>query len=87
MDIWATVYREKRTRKGKGFSRAELRDAGLSLGKALKLGIPIDIRRRSKHEENIQTLKKHLRPRRKSPRKRKTSERKKRSSKGDARST
>jgi ribosomal protein L13E len=48
-------------RKGKGLSRAELREAGLDYRQALKLGIPIDLRRKTKREENITTLKQHLR--------------------------
>jgi len=44
-------------RCGKGFSREELKKAGLEVKKALKLKIPIDLRRRTLHEENVQTLK------------------------------
>jgi ribosomal protein L13E len=49
------------TRGGRGFSRAELREMGVDTKHALKLGIPIDLRRKTKHEENVKTLKKHLR--------------------------
>jgi len=48
------------TRKGKGFSRGELREAGVDLKRALKLSIPTDLRRKTKHEENVKTLKHHL---------------------------
>ena len=47
-------------RSGKGFSREELKTSGLSLKKALKLGIPIDSRRKSSHEENVQLIKTFL---------------------------
>jgi large subunit ribosomal protein L13e len=43
-------------RKGKGFSREELRKAGLSLREALKSGVPIDIRRRTIHKENVKAV-------------------------------
>ena len=48
------------TRKGKGFSRGELREAGLDSKQALKLGILIDLRRKTKREENVKILKHHL---------------------------
>jgi len=44
-------------RCGKGFSREELKKAGLSLKEALKLGIPVDSRRRTAHEENVEVAK------------------------------
>ena len=50
-----------RTRGGRGFSRGELREAEVNHKQALKLGIPIDPRRKTKHEENVKALKHHLR--------------------------
>ncbi|MEM2281820.1 MAG: ribosomal protein L13e [Candidatus Bathyarchaeia archaeon] len=47
-------------RLGKGFSLDELKKVGLNLKQALKLGIPIDTRRRTVHEENVEKLKKFL---------------------------
>jgi len=44
-------------RYGKGFSREELRRVGLSLKEALKFGIPVDARRRTAHEENVEVVK------------------------------
>ena len=49
-----------RKRKGKGFSKEELEEVGLTLKEALKLGIPIDKRRRTKHEENVRMLREYL---------------------------
>jgi large subunit ribosomal protein L13e len=46
-------------RLGKGFSPDEVREAGLDAGSARKLGIPIDWKRKSSHEENIESLKAH----------------------------
>ncbi|MEM0357370.1 MAG: ribosomal protein L13e [Candidatus Bathyarchaeia archaeon] len=47
-------------RLGKGFSLNELKKAGLNSKKALKLGISIDVRRRTMHEENVEKLKRLL---------------------------
>ena len=55
--IDAIVKRKGKTRIGKGFSRAELREAGFSVRKARSWGIPVDVRRSSKHKENVQILK------------------------------
>jgi large subunit ribosomal protein L13e len=52
--------RNGRMRRGKGFSRGELREIELDFKQALKLGIPIDRRRKTKHEENIKILKRYL---------------------------
>jgi len=62
MKLQSIVLKKKgETRKGKGFSTGELREAGLDSKQALKLGVPIDLRRKTKHEENIKILKQHLR--------------------------
>jgi large subunit ribosomal protein L13e len=42
---------------GKGFSRGELKKAGLSLTEAVKYHIPVDPRRKTAHEENVEALK------------------------------
>jgi ribosomal protein L13E len=44
---------------GKGFSPTELAKAGLTKQDAKKIGIRIDIKRKSAHDENIATLKAH----------------------------
>ena len=51
---------EKNLRRGRGFSLNELKEAGISVQKAKKLGIPIDFRRRSTREWNVETLRKYL---------------------------
>lgn len=58
--IRAIVHRKKGRRCGKGFSREELKAVGLSVKEALSLKIPVDIRRKTRHDENIQALKRHL---------------------------
>ncbi len=45
-------------RPGKGFSRSELREAGLSLAGAARLRIRVDKRRRNAHPVNVATLEK-----------------------------
>ncbi|MEM1563197.1 MAG: ribosomal protein L13e [Candidatus Bathyarchaeia archaeon] len=47
-------------RLGKGFSLGELKEVRLSLKQALKLGIPVDSRRRTVHETNVKALKEFL---------------------------
>jgi DNA polymerase/3'-5' exonuclease PolX len=48
-----------RVRRGKGFSISEIKKAGLNLQQAKKFSIPIDARRRTAWEENVQTLNKN----------------------------
>lgn len=60
MKVRAIVYRGRKKRFGKGFSREELKAVGLSVRKALALKIPVDLRRRTKHDENIKSLKEYL---------------------------
>lgn len=60
MEVWPIVYRKNRTRKAKGFSRAELKEADIDAKSAIKLGLPVDPRRRSKHEENVKVLKQYF---------------------------
>ena len=58
MKVKPIVHRKGcKKRKGKGFSREELREVGLSFKDALKLGISIDKRRKTKHPENVEILK------------------------------
>ncbi len=45
---------------GRGFSREELKKAGLSVKEALKLRFPVDLRRRTAHEENVEVVKRLL---------------------------
>jgi len=61
MTIQAVVKRKRRSRKGRGFSREELKEVGLIFRQALRLGIPVDFRRSTKHKENVETLKTYAR--------------------------
>jgi len=47
----------EKQRDGKGFSREELKKAGTNMTEALKLRIPLDPRRKTAHEENIEAVK------------------------------
>lgn len=60
MEVYAIVNRKGKLRKGKGFSRGELKEVGFSPKHALKLGIQIDPRRLTTHDQNVKTLKAYL---------------------------
>ncbi|OYT64617.1 50S ribosomal protein L13e [Candidatus Bathyarchaeota archaeon ex4484_205] len=47
-------------RKGRGFSRNELKEAGLTVAEAKRLGLRVDPRRRSTHPENVKMLKQFM---------------------------
>ncbi len=49
-----------RWRSGKGFSTAELQDAGLTLGEAVSRAIAIDRRRRTAHRVNVEAIRSML---------------------------
>jgi ribosomal protein L13E len=44
-------------RYGRGFSRGELKKVGLSVKDALKFKIPLDSKRKTAHEENVEAVK------------------------------
>ncbi len=46
-------------RKGRGFSPDELKEAGLTAVEAKRLSMPIDWKRKTSHEENIESIKAH----------------------------
>ncbi len=56
------VVARKRGKKrgGRGFSREELKKIGISQKQALKLKLPIDLRRRSINEQNVDILKQQM---------------------------
>ena len=47
-------------RFGRGFSREELKKAGSNMKEAVKLGLPVDDKRKTAHEENIEAVKTFL---------------------------
>jgi large subunit ribosomal protein L13e len=44
-------------RDGRGFSREELKKAGLNIADAKKLELPIDRRRKTAHDQNVEAIK------------------------------
>ena len=44
-------------REGRGFSREELKKAGLNKTEAARIGIPTDPRRKTAHDENVEAIK------------------------------
>ncbi|MCL5877080.1 MAG: ribosomal protein L13e [Candidatus Bathyarchaeota archaeon] len=46
-------------KQGKGFSPNELKAAGISKQQAQQAGLPVDMRRKSEHEENVAAIKAH----------------------------
>jgi len=51
------VFKKRgKQRCGKGFSREELKKAGLSEKDALKLKIPVDPKRKTAHEGNVEAV-------------------------------
>jgi ribosomal protein L13E len=59
--IKATVTkRSGRKSTSRGFSLSELQKAGLTKQDAKQMGIPLDVKRKSAHDENVETLKAHV---------------------------
>jgi large subunit ribosomal protein L13e len=52
--------KDGKMRFGKGFSKSELKEAGVDFKQALRLTIPVDLRRRTRHEENVNSLRQQL---------------------------
>jgi ribosomal protein L13E len=62
MSVQATVAGKfGKTRRARGFSRGELGEVGLDFAQALRLRLPIDMRRKTKRAENVKALKQFLR--------------------------
>ncbi|OGD45155.1 hypothetical protein A3K79_02200 [Candidatus Bathyarchaeota archaeon RBG_13_46_16b] len=54
------LKQDGKQREGRGFSRGELAKAGSHMKEALKLHIPLDPRRKTVHDENVEILLKLL---------------------------
>jgi large subunit ribosomal protein L13e len=54
------VPRKKKWREARGFSNIELKEAKISVFEARILGIPVDTRRRTSYQENIEYLKNYI---------------------------
>jgi len=58
MSAQATVAKKSgKTRRGRGFSRGELKEIRLDFHQALRLRLPIDQRRKTIRAENVKALK------------------------------
>ena len=44
---------------GRGFSRTELEKASVNKQQARQMGLPVDLKRKSAHDENVETIKAH----------------------------
>lgn len=42
---------------GKGFSQTELKNAGVNMQQARQIGLPIDVKRKSAHDQNVACIK------------------------------
>ncbi len=61
-NIKPTITKQNgKLKPGKGFSKNEIKEAGITKQQAKQLKLPIDQRRKSTHENNIQTIKAHAR--------------------------
>ena len=47
----------KKQNIGKGFSTTELAKAGVNKQQAKQIGLPVDVKRKTAHEQNIATIK------------------------------
>ena len=47
-------------RRGRGFSRDEVKQAGLTIGDARKMGLMVDLRRGTVYPENVEGLKQYM---------------------------
>jgi ribosomal protein L13E len=47
-------------RSGRGFSRDEIGNAGLDSVEAAKLELPVDFRRKTSHDENVEAIKAYV---------------------------
>ena len=52
--------KSSRPRRGRGFSREETSQAGLTIQDARKMGLIVDLRRKSVYTENIEALKQYM---------------------------
>jgi large subunit ribosomal protein L13e len=51
------IKQNGKQREGRGFSREELKKAGLNKTEAARIGLPTDPRRKTAHDENVEAIK------------------------------
>jgi len=54
------VRRGRKTRAGRGFSLDELSEVGLNVGEARHRGVPVDLRRSTSYDENVESLRRWM---------------------------
>ncbi len=47
-------------RRGRGFTKGELADAGLTIKEARDMGLIVDLRRKTMHPQNVEILKNYV---------------------------
>ncbi len=57
LQVWK---KDGTTRRGRGFSRGELKEAGISLRQAVLIELPVDSRRRTVNATNVKLIKRLL---------------------------
>jgi ribosomal protein L13E len=61
VSVEAEVYaKQGKQRRGKGFSRRELKEAGSNVKEAVRNDVPVDIRRRTVYSKNVEAVKRYL---------------------------
>jgi large subunit ribosomal protein L13e len=53
------IGQKGKTKQGKGFSPDELKAAGISKQQAKLAGLPVDMRRKTSHDQNVEAIKAH----------------------------
>jgi large subunit ribosomal protein L13e len=56
----AVLKPDGKQRSGRGFSREELKKAGLNAQEAKRLEMPVDRRRKTVHEQNVEAIKAYV---------------------------
>ncbi len=51
---------DAKPRRGRGFTKGELQEAGLSIKEARDMGLIVDVRRKTLHAENVEILKTYI---------------------------
>jgi replicative superfamily II helicase len=52
--------KDARPRRGRGFTRGEIKEVGLTVQEARNMGLIVDLRRKSAYSENVDILKQYL---------------------------
>lgn len=58
--VSSLVRRGRKTRAGRGFSLDELTEVGLSVGEARHISVPVDLKRSTSYNENVEILRRWM---------------------------